>query len=110
METGVHSFRSSSRGSSMRRKAEKTNSTRHSSASTRRSRCRRTSRTRPSASTRRSFRTSPSRRKMRIAFCCNTRHDKGEFQVEYEPEHTIKLVKHAIEAAGWEYLQIEADE
>jgi hypothetical protein len=47
---------------------------------------------------------------MRIAFCCNTRRDKGEFQVEYEPEHTIKLVKHAIEAAGWEYLQIEADE
>jgi len=40
-----------------------------------------------------------SHKKMRIAFCCNTRHDKGEFQVEYEPEHTIKLVKHAIEAA-----------
>ena len=47
---------------------------------------------------------------MRIAFCCNTRHDKGEFQVEYEPPHTIELVKHGIEAAGWEYLQIEADE
>ena len=47
---------------------------------------------------------------MRIAFCCNTRHDKGEFQVEYEPPHTIELVKHAIKVAGWEYLQIEADE
>ncbi len=47
---------------------------------------------------------------MRVAFCCNTRLDKGEFQVEYEPPHTIELVRHAIEAAGWEYLQIEADE
>ena len=47
---------------------------------------------------------------MRVAFCCNTRLDKGEFQVEYEPPHTIELVKHAIDAAGWEYLQIEADE
>ena len=65
---------------------------------------------RPSAYTRRSFRTSPSCRKLKIAFCCNTRHDKGEFQVEFEPEHTIALVKHAIETAGWEYLQIEADE
>ncbi len=47
---------------------------------------------------------------LRVAFCCNTRRDKGEFQVEYEPEHTIELVKHGIEAAGHEYLHIEADE
>ena len=30
--------------------------------------------------------------------------------MEFEPEHTIELVKHGIEAAGWEYLQIEANE
>lgn len=48
-------------------------------------------------------------KKLRVAFCCNTRMDNGEFQVEYEPPHTIELVKHAIEAAGYEYLQVEAD-
>ncbi len=49
-------------------------------------------------------------KKLLVAFVCNTRLNKGEFHVEYEPEHTIELVKHAIEAAGWEYMQIEADE
>lgn len=49
-------------------------------------------------------------RKLRVAFCCNTRHADDEFNIEYEPEETIEHVKNAILAAGWEYLQIEADE
>jgi len=49
-------------------------------------------------------------RRLRVAFCCNTRHADDEFNVEYEPEETIHHVKNGIEQAGWEYLQIEADE
>jgi D-alanine--D-alanine ligase len=49
-------------------------------------------------------------RKLRVAFCCNTRSSEDEFNIEFEPEETIEHVKHGIEAAGWEYLQIEADE
>jgi D-alanine--D-alanine ligase len=49
-------------------------------------------------------------RKLRVAFCCNTRTVDDEFNIEFEPEETIMHVKHGIEAAGWEYLQIEADE
>jgi D-alanine-D-alanine ligase len=49
-------------------------------------------------------------RKLRVAFCCNTRFSDDEFNIEYEPEETIEHVKKGIEAAGWEYLQIEADE
>ena len=49
-------------------------------------------------------------RKLRVAFCCNTRQTNDEFNIEYEPEETIEHVKNAILAAGWEYLQIEADE
>jgi D-alanine-D-alanine ligase len=49
-------------------------------------------------------------RKVKVAFCCNTRHADDEFNIEYEPEETIEHVKNAIIAAGWEYLQIEADE
>ena len=49
-------------------------------------------------------------RKLRVAFCCNTRHLDDEFNIEFEPEETIEHVKNGIEAAGWEYLQIEADE
>lgn len=49
-------------------------------------------------------------RKLRVAFCCNTRTSEDEFNIEFEPEETIEHVKHGIEAAGWEYLQIEADE
>ena len=49
-------------------------------------------------------------RRLRVAFCCNTRHADDEFNVEYEPEETIEHVKHGIESAGWEYLHIEADE
>jgi D-alanine-D-alanine ligase len=49
-------------------------------------------------------------RRLRVAFCCNTRHADDEFNVEFEPEETIHHVKNGIEKAGWEYLQIEADE
>ena len=49
-------------------------------------------------------------RKLRVAFCCNTRTSEDEFNIEFEPEETIEHVKHGIKAAGWEYLQIEADE
>jgi D-alanine--D-alanine ligase len=45
-----------------------------------------------------------------VAFCCNTRVAEDEFNVEFEPEETIYHVRNAIERAGWEYLQIEADE
>ena len=45
-----------------------------------------------------------------MAFCCNTRVEEDEFNVEFEPEETIHHVMDAIERAGWEYLQIEADE
>ncbi|OGD44544.1 hypothetical protein A3K69_03130 [Candidatus Bathyarchaeota archaeon RBG_16_57_9] len=48
--------------------------------------------------------------RLRVAFCCNTRHADDEFNVEFEPEETIHHVKNSIEKAGWEYLQIEADE
>jgi D-alanine-D-alanine ligase len=48
--------------------------------------------------------------KRKVAFCCNTRALDDEFNIEFEPEETIEHVKHGIEAAGWEYLQIEADE
>ena len=48
--------------------------------------------------------------KLRVAFCCNTRNADDEFNIEFEPEETIEHVKHGIEAAGWEYIQIEADE
>jgi D-alanine-D-alanine ligase len=49
-------------------------------------------------------------RKLRVAFCCNTRTSDDEFNIEYEPEETILHVKHGIEEAGWEFLQVEADE
>ena len=49
-------------------------------------------------------------RRLRVAFCCNTRDSDDEFNIEYEPEETIRHVKAAIEEAGWEYLQVEADE
>ncbi len=48
--------------------------------------------------------------KIKVAFCCNTRRVDDEFNIEFEPEETIEHVKHGIEAAGWEYTQIEADE
>lgn len=45
-----------------------------------------------------------------MAFCCNTRHEEDEFQVEYDPPDTIERVKKGIEYAGHEYLFIEGDE
>ena len=47
---------------------------------------------------------------MKIALVLNTRHEEDEFQVEFDPPHTIELVRHGIEAAGYEYVFIEADE
>ncbi len=47
---------------------------------------------------------------MRIALVLNTRHAETEFEVEYDPPHTIELIKHGIEAAGHEYVFVEADE
>lgn len=47
---------------------------------------------------------------MRVAVILNTRKDESEFEVEYDPPHTIEMIKHGIEAAGHEYLFIEADE
>jgi D-alanine--D-alanine ligase len=51
-----------------------------------------------------------SRRCLRVAFCCNTRNEKDEFQVEYDPPDTIEKVKTGIEYAGHEYLFVEGDE
>ncbi len=48
--------------------------------------------------------------KMRVALVLNTRKDESEFEVEYDPPHTIELIRHGIEAAGHEYIFIEADE
>jgi len=47
---------------------------------------------------------------MRIALVLNTRHANNEFEVEYDPPHTIELIKHGIEATGHEYVFVEADE
>lgn len=46
---------------------------------------------------------------MLVALVLNTRKDESEFEVEYDPPHTINLIKHGIEAAGHEYVFIEAD-
>ena len=47
---------------------------------------------------------------MRIALILNTRRAESEFEVEYDPPHTIELIKHGILATGHEYIFIEADE
>ena len=47
---------------------------------------------------------------MKIAVVLNTRNEASEFQVEYDPPHTIELIKHGIVNAGQEYEFIEADE
>lgn len=47
---------------------------------------------------------------MRIALILNTRHAESEFEVEYDPPHTIELIKHGILTTGHEYIFIEADE
>ena len=47
---------------------------------------------------------------MRIALILNTRHAESEFEVEYDPPHTVELIKHGILATGHDYVFIEADE
>jgi len=47
---------------------------------------------------------------MKIALVLNTRNEDSEFEVEYDPPHTIKLIKHGIEQTGHKYEFIEADE
>jgi D-alanine-D-alanine ligase len=47
---------------------------------------------------------------MRVALVLNTRKDESEFEVEYDPPHTVEMIKHGIESAGHDYLFIEADE
>jgi len=47
---------------------------------------------------------------MRIALVLNTRHAETEFEVEYDPPHTIELIKHGIEETEKEYIFVEADE
>jgi D-alanine-D-alanine ligase len=47
---------------------------------------------------------------MKIALVLNTRREDDEFQVEFDPPHTIGLIRHGIEAAGHEYAFVEADE
>lgn len=46
---------------------------------------------------------------MKIALVLNSRVDSSEFQVEYDPPHTIEMIKDGIEQAGHEYHFIEAD-
>lgn len=46
---------------------------------------------------------------MRIGLILNTRSEDTEFEIEYDPPHTIELIKHGIEATGHEYIFIEAD-
>jgi D-alanine-D-alanine ligase len=47
---------------------------------------------------------------MKIALVLNTRCAETEFEVEYDPPHTIELIKHGIVATGHEYVFVEADE
>jgi D-alanine-D-alanine ligase len=47
---------------------------------------------------------------MRITLVLNTRHAETEFEVEYDPPHTIEHIKHGIEATGHEYVFVEADQ
>ncbi|MEM2143559.1 MAG: ATP-grasp domain-containing protein, partial [Candidatus Thorarchaeota archaeon] len=47
---------------------------------------------------------------MKIALVLNTRRSDSEFEVEYDPPHTIELIRHGIEATGHKYVFIEADE
>ncbi|MBN2657386.1 MAG: hypothetical protein JXR86_10020 [Spirochaetales bacterium] len=47
---------------------------------------------------------------MKVALILNTRKEEDEFQVEFDPPHTIEQIKKAIENMGHEYSFIEADE
>jgi len=46
---------------------------------------------------------------MKIAVVLNTRKEHSEFEIEYDPPHTIQLIKHGIEQTGNDYEFIEAD-
>ena len=46
---------------------------------------------------------------MRVALVLNTRKDESEFEVEYDPPHTVEMIKHGIESAGHDYVFVEAD-
>lgn len=47
---------------------------------------------------------------MKIGLILNTRQSSSEFEVEYDPPHTVELIKHGIESIGHECVFIEADE
>jgi len=47
---------------------------------------------------------------MKIAVILNTRKKDSEFEIEYDPPHTIQLIKHGIEQTENDYEFIEADE
>ncbi len=47
---------------------------------------------------------------MLVALVLNTRLGESEFEVEYDPPNTIEMIRHGVEAAGYEYIFIEADE
>jgi len=47
---------------------------------------------------------------MKIALILNTRSNNSEFEIEYDPPHTIELIKNGIEQTGNEYIFIEANE
>ncbi|MCW4015888.1 MAG: ATP-grasp domain-containing protein [Candidatus Bathyarchaeota archaeon] len=47
---------------------------------------------------------------MRIVLVLNTRQTETEFEVEYDPPHTIELIKQGIKSTGHEYVFVEADE
>jgi D-alanine-D-alanine ligase len=47
---------------------------------------------------------------MKIAIVLNTRKEDSEFHVEYDPPHTIQLIKHGIQQTGHDYEFIEADD
>ncbi len=48
--------------------------------------------------------------KLKVALVLNTRKAETEFEIEYDPPHTIELIKHGIMATGHEYVFVEADE
>lgn len=47
---------------------------------------------------------------MKVALILNTRNEEDEFQVEFDPPHTIDQIRHGIEKKGYDYAFIEADE
>ena len=47
---------------------------------------------------------------LKIGLILNTRKNSSEFEVEYDPPHTVELIKTGIQNAGYEYVFIEADE